>query len=290
MAAAKGCTPAQLALAWLLAQGDDVVPIPGTKRRRYLEQNAGALRREAERSRRLGQPRRTAPGRLGDRTALCRHEPPRLADGEVLAALEEQQAELDELLAPLDDAGWATPTPAVPGLDGRRCRPAHGPDRRVRRVPSAADRFAEFVAGFAAAQSFARPLTISPRAMVERERANRAPRSCRSVAGRGRGRVRRASGAQPARPRAVGGGRHGRPHAGDDAPLGNVDPHRRRGRRARGHPVAHGAVRHIARLAWRTFPYAFSRDGQSLSGPVAVVAASRPTARSWTSPTTASHR
>ncbi len=43
MAADKGCTPGQLALAWLLAQGDDVVPIPGTKRRRYLEENVGAL-------------------------------------------------------------------------------------------------------------------------------------------------------------------------------------------------------------------------------------------------------
>lgn len=39
----KGCAPAQLALAWLLAQGDDIIPIPGTKRREYLEQNAGAL-------------------------------------------------------------------------------------------------------------------------------------------------------------------------------------------------------------------------------------------------------
>jgi aryl-alcohol dehydrogenase-like predicted oxidoreductase len=39
----KGCTPAQLALAWLLAQGEDVVPIPGTKRVRYLEENLGAL-------------------------------------------------------------------------------------------------------------------------------------------------------------------------------------------------------------------------------------------------------
>ena len=43
MAKEKGCTPAQLALAWLLAQGDDIVPIPGTKRRRYLEENMGAL-------------------------------------------------------------------------------------------------------------------------------------------------------------------------------------------------------------------------------------------------------
>lgn len=39
----KRCTPAQLALAWLLAQGRDIVPIPGTKQRRYLEENIGAL-------------------------------------------------------------------------------------------------------------------------------------------------------------------------------------------------------------------------------------------------------
>ncbi|MBN2691416.1 MAG: aldo/keto reductase [Burkholderiaceae bacterium] len=44
MAEAKNCTPAQFALAWLLAQGDDVIAIPGTKRRRYLEENVGALR------------------------------------------------------------------------------------------------------------------------------------------------------------------------------------------------------------------------------------------------------
>ncbi|PWW23030.1 aryl-alcohol dehydrogenase-like predicted oxidoreductase [Geodermatophilus normandii] len=43
LATEKGCTPGQLALAWVLAQGDDVVPIPGTKRRPYLEENAGAL-------------------------------------------------------------------------------------------------------------------------------------------------------------------------------------------------------------------------------------------------------
>jgi len=43
MAREKGCTAAQLALAWVLAQGLDVVPIPGTKRRSYLEDNAGAL-------------------------------------------------------------------------------------------------------------------------------------------------------------------------------------------------------------------------------------------------------
>jgi len=43
IAAEKGCTPAQLALAWVLAQSEDIVPIPGTKRRTYLEQNLGAL-------------------------------------------------------------------------------------------------------------------------------------------------------------------------------------------------------------------------------------------------------
>ncbi|MDT7543896.1 MAG: hypothetical protein QOE99_6 [Actinomycetota bacterium] len=42
LAAAKGVTASQVALAWLLAKGDDVVPIPGTKRVRYLEENAGA--------------------------------------------------------------------------------------------------------------------------------------------------------------------------------------------------------------------------------------------------------
>ncbi len=43
LAREKGCTPAQLALAWLLARGQDIVPIAGTKRRSYLEQNVGAV-------------------------------------------------------------------------------------------------------------------------------------------------------------------------------------------------------------------------------------------------------
>ena len=40
MARSKGCSAPQLALAWLLAKGQDIIPIPGTKRRRYLEENA----------------------------------------------------------------------------------------------------------------------------------------------------------------------------------------------------------------------------------------------------------
>jgi aryl-alcohol dehydrogenase-like predicted oxidoreductase len=43
MASDKQCTPAQLALAWVLAQGNYIIPIPGTKRRKYLEENASAL-------------------------------------------------------------------------------------------------------------------------------------------------------------------------------------------------------------------------------------------------------
>jgi aryl-alcohol dehydrogenase-like predicted oxidoreductase len=43
LAAAKGCTPSQLALAWVLAQGPDIVPIPGTKRAKYLDENLGAV-------------------------------------------------------------------------------------------------------------------------------------------------------------------------------------------------------------------------------------------------------
>ncbi len=43
LAADKAVTPAQLALAWVLAQGEDIVPIPGTKRRARLEENVGAV-------------------------------------------------------------------------------------------------------------------------------------------------------------------------------------------------------------------------------------------------------
>jgi aryl-alcohol dehydrogenase-like predicted oxidoreductase len=43
LATEKNCTPAQLALAWVLAQGSDIIPIPGTKRRKYLRENAGAV-------------------------------------------------------------------------------------------------------------------------------------------------------------------------------------------------------------------------------------------------------
>jgi aryl-alcohol dehydrogenase-like predicted oxidoreductase len=43
LASRKHCTPAQIALAWLLAQGNDIVPIPGTKRQRYLEENSAAI-------------------------------------------------------------------------------------------------------------------------------------------------------------------------------------------------------------------------------------------------------
>lgn len=66
-AAAHGCTAGQLALAWVLAQGDDIVPIPGTKRRRYLEENVAAL------------PIRLTPGELA---ALDAEFPPDAAAGD----------------------------------------------------------------------------------------------------------------------------------------------------------------------------------------------------------------
>jgi aryl-alcohol dehydrogenase-like predicted oxidoreductase len=43
IATTHGCTPAQVALAWVMAQGQDIVPIPGTKRRSYVEQNTAAV-------------------------------------------------------------------------------------------------------------------------------------------------------------------------------------------------------------------------------------------------------
>lgn len=58
LAAGNGCTPAQLALAWVLAQGEDIIPIPGTKKRKYLEQNAAAV------SLRLGEDDLSAIGEL----------------------------------------------------------------------------------------------------------------------------------------------------------------------------------------------------------------------------------
>ena len=50
LASVRGCTPGQLALAWVLSRGDDVVPIPGTKRRAYLEENVAATAVRLERS------------------------------------------------------------------------------------------------------------------------------------------------------------------------------------------------------------------------------------------------
>jgi aryl-alcohol dehydrogenase-like predicted oxidoreductase len=71
----KGVTPAQLAIAWLLAQGDDVVPIPGTKRRRYLEENVGALEL------RLGQDDLAAIDEVAPRDAVAgaRYNPTHMA-------------------------------------------------------------------------------------------------------------------------------------------------------------------------------------------------------------------
>ncbi len=75
IADAQGCTPGQLALAWVLAQGEDVVPIPGTKRVRYLEENVAAtdvkLSREDLEALEQAVPRGAVVGdRYGDMTPI----------------------------------------------------------------------------------------------------------------------------------------------------------------------------------------------------------------------------
>jgi aryl-alcohol dehydrogenase-like predicted oxidoreductase len=68
IATKKRCTPAQLALAWVLAQGDDVVPIPGTKRVKYLDDNMGAANvKLSESDRRELEARITEIGVVGER-------------------------------------------------------------------------------------------------------------------------------------------------------------------------------------------------------------------------------
>ncbi|HEY3020187.1 MAG TPA: aldo/keto reductase [Solirubrobacteraceae bacterium] len=73
LAAEKGCTPGQLALAWVLAQSDDVVPIPGTKRRTYLEENvaAAAVRLTADDLARIDAEVPQAAGDRYDRTGMA---------------------------------------------------------------------------------------------------------------------------------------------------------------------------------------------------------------------------
>jgi aryl-alcohol dehydrogenase-like predicted oxidoreductase len=77
LAAEKGCMPAQVALAWVLSRGDDVVPIPGTKRRRFLEQNVAAVDIElsADELRRLDElfpPGAAAGARYADMSSIGR--------------------------------------------------------------------------------------------------------------------------------------------------------------------------------------------------------------------------
>jgi aryl-alcohol dehydrogenase-like predicted oxidoreductase len=77
LAAEKGCTPAQLALAWVLSRGDDVVPIPGTKRRTYLEDNAAAsditlTKEELQRLDELFPPGAAAGQRYADMSSIGR--------------------------------------------------------------------------------------------------------------------------------------------------------------------------------------------------------------------------
>ena len=64
LASRKGATPAQIALAWLLHKGPDIVPIPGTKRRQYLEDNLGAANVQLARDEMTALDAALAPGRV----------------------------------------------------------------------------------------------------------------------------------------------------------------------------------------------------------------------------------
>ena len=66
----KGCKPSQLALAWVLAQGNDIVPIPGTKRRKYLEENVGAIEREAHPTKIYGESTKSSAGGRSGRKGI----------------------------------------------------------------------------------------------------------------------------------------------------------------------------------------------------------------------------
>ena len=72
LARAKRATPAQIALAWLLHKGEDIVPIPGTKRRSYLEENVGAANVEAHPCRAVGARRGAARREGGGRAVHAR--------------------------------------------------------------------------------------------------------------------------------------------------------------------------------------------------------------------------
>ena len=112
----KGATPAQLALAWVLDRGEDIVPIPGTKHRRYLEENVAAVRHRADR-------RRAAASR-GGRAARSRRRRP-LPRGE--------HAHRQRLSAGDDPLG-IVPRALSRGRPGADRRPAVDPNRQTARA------------------------------------------------------------------------------------------------------------------------------------------------------------
>ncbi len=92
----KGCTPGQLALAWLLAQGPDVIPIPGTKRKERLLENLGALAVSLTQERRRGDIERNPGGRGG------RHALPGATDEEPLSLKRFGQTSSSAVISGLD--------------------------------------------------------------------------------------------------------------------------------------------------------------------------------------------
>lgn len=186
---------------------------------------------------------------------------------EILGALEAQQHELDALLAPLDDAGWGRPTPC----EGWTIADVvlHLVQTNDMAVASASGRFAEHLAVIAggmgpaadvdegAAQLVARERGMPPTVLFDRWRDG--ARALREALGRRdpHARVTWVAGDLSVRTLATTRLAETWIHTGDvatalDAPLPPTD-----------------RLWHIARLAWRTLPYAFARAGETLTGTVA---------------------
>ena len=141
LAAEKGCTPGQLALAWVLAQGEDVVPIPGTKRRAYLEENAGAAAVELTRA--TTSPGWTRSPRPGPRRAAGTPTPPTPTATARSAAGMSCRPELRGGARDRGDAGtptgcWSRSSPPR----SRRCCSATAPTRLPHRAGRARRRAA----------------------------------------------------------------------------------------------------------------------------------------------------
>ena len=199
---------------------------------------------------------------------------------EIVAALAEQQDELDALLVGLDEDGWARPS----ACEGWSVSDVvlHLAQTNEMAIGSARDDYEAMLNGFVeGVQPHAGNVDDGAGLLVAAERGDppsavheRWARSCERP-------LRRPARPGAGRPAAVGGGRLAARIARHHPAGRDLDPHRRRRRRPRRHPRAADRLRHVARLAWRTIPYAFDRAGEPQPGPVAFELVA-PSGADWT--------